>query len=107
MNQMGDLAADAGIITRAQLEQGPQIGLLVVLGVVEQWTWPLGLLLFGIGTLRAGVYSRWCGVLLILLGVISVIRDFWILEYLFAAIALVVFGWLGLSLWKKAGVMAA
>jgi hypothetical protein len=103
MNHMGDLGVVTGLISQSQLDKAGQISIFVMLGVVRDWSWPLGFVIFGYGTYRAGVFSGWSGVLLALLGMTILFRDFWIIEYIFAALSFATWAWFGLALWKKAG----
>ena len=106
MNHMGDLGVVTGLLSQAQLEKAGEISIFVVLGAVRDWTWPLGFVILGFGTFRAGVFSRWSGVLLALLGVTILFRDFWIIEYIFAALSFATWAWFGLAVWNKAGNLA-
>jgi hypothetical protein len=79
------------------------VGALATLWTLLGVVYILGYLLFGIGTFRAGILSRWAGALLALGAVSS--PAFGLLPQSFAPLAAVPVGlglaWLGYSLWSE------
>ena len=95
------LALRAGLITEVQLEQTQQITSFILLNAVGNAALVLGWIIFGYGIVRTRVFPRWAGFLMMLTGVAMVVRDFFIFEYAFAVLAVVVYGSLGWALWKN------
>jgi len=91
-----------GLLTQGQLDQAQQINSFMVLGVISNWSIPIGMIVFGYGTFRTGLLSRWAGMLLLFAGVAMILRDIPGVEYLFAVLAVAAWGWLGWSLWTTA-----
>lgn len=69
----------------------------------------LGLLLTGIATIRAGIFPRWSGILL-LAAMVGFFFDFFVAEFLppmagqlgsaiFGALLAIAFAWIGIALW--------
>jgi hypothetical protein len=80
-------------------------GLSGVLSLLGGLAFLIGLILFGIATMRAGVFPRWAGALLIAGDVVFGAASFsgsaaLIVEVVGALITCAAFAWLGLSLWS-------
>jgi hypothetical protein len=103
MNSEGRLAAQTGLISEAQLAQAAQITSFTVLDRIGNISIILGWIIFGFGVIRADVFPRWAGMLMILAGVVMFVRDYFIFEYLFAVLSTAAYGWLGWSLWTNSG----
>ncbi len=107
MNFTGDIGVVTGLLTQAQLDRAGQIMSFVVLGTIANWSLNVGLMVFGYGTLRARVFPHQAGALLLVAGVIIFFRDITGVEYLFAVLSVVAWGWFGLALWKHASSIAS
>jgi hypothetical protein len=84
------------------------LGALVLLGGLA---FLIGLILFGVATMRAGVFPRWAGLLLIVGDVLFGVGSFagaaaTIFEILGALITCTALVWLGLSLLSGSGASA-
>ena len=100
VNSEGRLALAVGFINQAQAEQLPQFASLALLDPIATWATSLGTILFGIGTFRAGVFPRWAGLMLAVVGAIATI-EITTIEYIWAALSVVAWGWIGWALWAS------
>lgn len=103
INSAGQMAITTGLLTEVQLDPTQQISSFVALGKIDDWAFISGAILFGYGTFRTGIFPRWAGILLLLLGVASIFRDITVVEYIWAALSLAAWGWLGWALWANPG----
>jgi hypothetical protein len=94
----GRLALAVGFISQAQADQLPQSPALALLEPLATWATALGTLLFGIGTFRAGVFPRWAGLMLMVVGV-TTLTEIRAIEYLWTALSVIAWAWIGWSLW--------
>ncbi len=101
MDSMGELGIMTGAGLQEHLDQVGPVTSFVVIGAVGYWAYNLGLIIFGYGTFRAGVFPQWAGILLLLAGVTIFFRDMPGVEYIFAILAVAAWGWLGWALWKN------
>jgi hypothetical protein len=101
MDSASEMALLTGALTHAQLEQVGAVGSLRVIGAIANWSFNVGAIAFGYGTFRAGVFPRWAGILLLLVGVVIIFRDIPGIEYIFAVLYFVAWGWLGWALWTN------
>lgn len=101
MNSLGDLGLLAGALTQAQLERASQIRSFIVIAAIAKWSLSMGTIVFGYGMVRAQVFPRWAGILLLIAGMVIIFRDIPGVEYIFAVLWSGVWGWLGWALWKN------
>ena len=99
----GASGADAGAVLGA--------GIPAALALLGGLAFLIGLILFGIATMRAGVFPRWAGMLLIVGDVAFGVGSFTgaaatIFEIVGAAVTCAAFVWLGLSLLSVRGTSA-
>lgn len=90
-----ELGVITGIVTEAQIEKIGPISSFVAVDFISFWAFPLGSILFGFGTIRAGIFPRWIGILMMVLGVTAIF--FWDSAFFIVAIIQSVlwgaFGW--------------
>lgn len=96
----GRLALAVGFISQAQADQLPQFASLALLDLLATWATALGTLLFGVATFRAGVFPRWAGAMLAVVGATTV-AEIRAVEYLWAALSVLAWAWIGWSLWAS------
>jgi hypothetical protein len=94
----GRLALAVGFISQAQADQLPQFASLALLDPIATWATALGTVIFGIATFRARVFPRWAGAMLAVVGVTTVV-EIRAIEYLWAALSVIAWAWIGWSLW--------
>ena len=92
----------------ANVEAVTGAGLSGALSLLGGLAFAIGLIMFGIATMRAGVFPRWAGLLLILGAVVFAAASFsgsavLAVEVVGAAITCVAFVWLGLALLSGSG----
>ncbi len=100
INSAGRMAFALDVLTQAQLEQAQQLASLAVLDPIATWAIAVGTVLFGFGISRAGVFPRWAGILLLLVGVMTIF-DLTAIEYIWAMLSVIAWGWLGWALWAS------
>jgi hypothetical protein len=87
-----ELGAISGAVSNTLL--GP-LGSFIAVNFIAFWTFPIGSILFGFGTIRAGIFPRWLGILMMVLGVTAIF--FWDSAFFIVAIIQSVlwgaFGW--------------
>jgi hypothetical protein len=98
VNSEGRLALAVGFISQAQADQLPQFASLALLDPIATWATALGTVIFGIATFRARVFPRWAGAMLAVVGVTTVV-EIRAIEYLWAALSVIAWAWIGWSLW--------
>jgi len=94
----GRLALAVGFISQAQADQLPQFPALALLDPLATWATALGTVIFGLGVFRAGVFSRWAGAMLVVVGMTTVV-EIRAVEYLWAALSVLAWAWIGWALW--------
>jgi hypothetical protein len=91
-----ELGAISGAVSNTLL--GP-IGSFIAVNFIAFWTFPIGTMLFGFGTFRAGIFPQWVGILMMVLGVTGIF--FWDSAFIIVAIIQsVLWGALGWTFWK-------
>lgn len=95
----------------AEVEDVLGAGLPAALALLAGLAFLVGLILFGVATMRAGIFPRWAGLLLIAGDVVFGLGSFagsaaTIFEILGAAITCAALVWLGASLLSGSGAMA-
>lgn len=93
-----------GFLTEAQLEPGNNSTIAAV-NLISIWTYAIGSVIFGVGMLRAGIFPRWNGILIILLGVLWIFRP--VAFPIYAVLLSFTWGWLGLSMWRMTNAIVA
>ncbi len=89
------LGVVAGLFTAEQTAQVPTYAFATA---VMPWLWFTGLIVFGIATYRAGVFPKYAGALLVLLGIAFQFNGLPIVAMIFAVLSPVAWGWLGWAL---------
>jgi hypothetical protein len=95
-----------GFLTEAQLGSGNNSTIAAV-NFISLWTYVVGSVLFGIGMLRVGIFPRWIGMLMIVIGVLWIINDNPVAFPIYAILLSITWGWLSWSLWKMTKEMMA
>jgi hypothetical protein len=95
-----------GFVTEAQMEATKNASVATV-NAISLWTTVLGSVLFGFGTFRAGVFPRWPGILMILMGVLLIFNENTVAFPIYAVLLTITMGWFGWALWKYANALSA
>jgi hypothetical protein len=95
-----------GFLTEAQIGSGNNSTVAAV-NFISLWTYVVGSVIFGIGMLRLGIFPRWIGMLMIVLGVLWIINDNPVAFPIYAVLLSITWGWLSWSLWKMTKEMRA
>jgi hypothetical protein len=101
VSNAGEMLIITDILSPIQVSQMDQNSSIVALGLIETWGFSLGAIIFGYGIFRAGIFPRWAGILLLLVGVTHIFWDIATVFYLYAALLSVSWGWLGWAFWKN------
>ncbi len=96
----GEMLIITRVLTAAQMDQAGQMSSFAALDLIAIWGFRVGSILFGYGIVRAGVFPRWAGILLLLVGVTDIFSNIPGVFYLVAVLLSVAWGWLGLALWN-------
>ena len=88
-----------GFLTEAQMEATTNPSILAI-SAITLWTTVIGSILFGYGTFRAGIFSRWSGILMILLGVLWVFNENPVVFPIYAVLLTITMGWFGWAMLK-------
>jgi hypothetical protein len=88
-----------GFLTEAQMDASTNPSILAV-SAIKLWTTVIGSVLFGYGTFRAGVFPRWTGILMIVLGVLWIFNENAIAFPIYAVLLTITMGWFGWAMWK-------
>jgi hypothetical protein len=73
---------------------------ILAVGAIGLWTTVIGSVLFGYGTFRAGIFPRWTGILMIVLGALWIFNENAISFPIYAVLLTITMGWFGWSMWK-------
>jgi hypothetical protein len=96
------LGVAAGAISNEQTAQVPAYPLS---NSIFPWFWTAGLILFGISIYRAQLFSKYAGVLLVLLALVQQLTGpLAFTRPIFAVIGVASWAWLGWELYSKAGL---
>jgi hypothetical protein len=99
LQNTGDSLVTLGFVTEAQFASGNNSTIAAV-NFISQWTYVIGSLIFGFGVLRAELFSRWAGILFMLLGVLWIFNESQVVFAIYAVLLTITWGWLSLSIWR-------
>jgi hypothetical protein len=88
-----------GFLTEAQMDATTNPSILAV-SAITLWTTVIGSVLFGYGTFQAGVFPRWTGILMIVLGVLWIFNENAVAFPIYAVLLTITMGWFGWAMWK-------
>lgn len=88
-----------GFLTEAQMEATTNPSILAV-SAITLWTTVIGSVLFGYGTIRAGIFPRVTGVLMIVLGLLWIFNENMVIFPIYAVLLTITMGWFGWAAWK-------
>ena len=97
-----DLGVAAGVISYEQIAQVPSYTLSIS---IMPWVWIAGLLAFGLSIYRAQVFSKFAGVLLLLVAIVQPLTGpLAFTRPVYAVCYFVAWAWLGWELYSHAGM---